>query len=547
MSLIDVQNLNFEYALSNEKSLCNVDLEVNEGDFCLIFGASGSGKTTLLRHLKCELIPTGKRSGRILYCGKDITALESARSACEIGYVMQNPDSQIVTDAVWHELAFGLENLGTQSSLIRRRVAEMASFFGIGSWYHKKTSELSGGQKQVLNLASVLAMQPRLLLLDEPTSQLDPIAAREFIEMVVQLNREFGVTVIMTEHRLDEALPQASRVILMENGKVKLNTAPRKLPAELMENGYEKYLKYLPASAKIFAHMGGDCPLTVREGRAFLSSVIETKSQSAAKSNLIKEKQDIKYEENKKAAHAVECSEVFFKYAKDSPDVLTGLSMHAEYGKMLCVLGENGSGKSTLLSIIAGVLRPQRGKVKIAGRDIKSYKNKELYNQNIGFLPQNPKAVFLHDTLRLDLGENADKLAEELGIEKLLDRHPYDLSGGEQQKAALARVMLTKPRILLLDEPTKGLDALSKEGLAQILKKLCADGVCIIINTHDIEFAAEYADRCMLIFDGSTASEGDARLFFSGNFFYTTAANRIARDFDPGAVTCEDVKRLCGI
>lgn len=544
MALIEVKSLNFRYALSNENSLYDINLKVNSGDFCLIFGASGSGKTTLLRHLKRELIPSGQKSGIVLYKSMNLEELEPVTSACEIGLVMQNPDSQIVTDIVWHELAFGLENFGFESSIIRRRVAEMASFFGIGSWFYKKTDELSGGQKQILNLASVLAMQPRLLLLDEPTSQLDPISAREFIEMVKRLNREFGITIIMTEHRLEETLPAASKAILMENGRIKYNTEPRKLPLILSQNGDKRYIDYLPAAARIFSKKyETDCPLTVREGRDCLSNLLQgnlnfnTETKGGTKSK----------EKNKKINCAVELSNLYFRYEKNLQDVLQGLSMRAEYGEILCVLGENGSGKSTLLNIISGILKPQRGKVKIGGRNIKSYSAKELYSNNIGLLPQNPKAVFIHDTLKADLGENADSIVSMLGIEKLLDRHPYDLSGGEQQKAAFARVLLTKPKILLLDEPTKGIDALAKKELAQILIKLCASGTCIIINTHDIEFAANYAAKCLLLFNGEAASYGDAHSFFRGNFFYTTAANRIARDFDNSVVTCEDVKRLCGI
>lgn len=540
MALIEVKNLNFRYALSKNNSLCDVSFNIAHGDFCLIFGASGSGKTTLLRHLKRELIPSGQKSGNVFYKGTDLEKLEPKTSACEIGLVMQNPDSQIVTDTVWHELAFGLENLGFESGVIRRRVAEMASYFGIGSWFYKKTDELSGGQKQILNLASVLAMQPRLLLLDEPTSQLDPISSREFIEMVIRLNRELGITIIMTEHRLEETLPAANKVMLMENGRVKYDTEPRKLPLLLMRGGDANYIGCLPAAARIFAQNNTEnCPLTVREGRDCLSKVHQL--------NLNCKNEASGATKSKKTNCAVELSGLFFRYEKSAQDIIRGLSMHADYGEILGILGENGSGKSTLLNIIAGILKPQRGKIKIGGRNIKSYSQKELYSDNIGLLPQNPKAVFIHDSLRADLGENAESVASMLGIGNLLDCHPYDLSGGEQQKAAFARVLLTKPKILLLDEPTKGLDAQAKKELAQILRKLCAGGTCIIISTHDIEFAADYAAKCLLLFNGGAASCGDARSFFRGNFFYTTPANRIARDFDSSAVTCDDVKRLCGI
>lgn len=544
--LIKVEDLKFRYALSDKDCLNGVNLEVDDGEFILIFGASGCGKTTLLRHMKRELLPAGYVRGQVLYRGTDIKAVPAKQSASEIGYVMQNPDSQIVTDVVWHELAFGLENLGVDTGTIRRRVAEMASFFGIGSWFHKKTSELSGGQKQILNLASILAMQPRLLLLDEPTSQLDPIAAREFIDMVARLNRELGITVIMSEHRLEEVMPLASRVVLMEDGRIKYDAPPRRLASMLCENGDEHYLHSLPAAARIFSKVGprgGDCPLNVRESKNWIRAHLKEKSVSPTS---VAENGAPKRADTSGNNALIECRDVFFKYKKDAPDVLTGLSMSANAGELFCLLGENGSGKSTLLQIIAGLLFPQRGSVKIGGRNIRSLSPKELYVGGVGFLPQNPKAVFLHDTLRADLGEEGAKIAEALGVGGLLDRHPYDLSGGEQQKAALARVLMQKPRILLLDEPTKGLDAQAKIELAELLSKLLERGVCIIASTHDIDFAAEHADKCALLFDGSIVSVGSAREFFGGNFFYTTAANRIARSFDPRAITCEDVVKLCG-
>jgi len=539
LSLLEVKDLSFKYALSNKKSLCDINLKVEQGDFLCLFGPSGSGKTTLLRHLKRELMPEGERSGRILFQGKDITEPESCHNACDIGYVMQNPDSQIVTDVVWHELAFGLENLKTDTPTIRRRVAEMASFFGIGSWFHKKTSELSGGQKQLLNLASIIIMQPKLLLLDEPTSQLDPVAARDFIGMISRLNRELGITIIITEHRLEDVLPLANRAVMMDCGRIKYEAEPRVLAKTLLDSDDSYAAESLPAAARIFGRHSFDCgcPLTVKEGRQCLFSI-----QDSINSQIHFE--DIHKSDCKGDTPAVQCRNLYFRYQKDSPDIFKSLSFEADYGEFICLMGENGSGKSTLLNLIAGLFTPQHGKILIGGRDIKKYPAKELYYNNIAMLPQNPKSIFLHDTLREELSDLS--LAEKLGLTPLLDRHPYDLSGGEQQRAAFARVLEQSPRILLLDEPTKGLDAQAKRGLAGIIADLCKNGTCVIASTHDIEFAAEYAHRCLLLFDGIIASEGSTHEFFSGNSFYTTAANRIARDICPDAITCEDVIKLCG-
>lgn len=537
MSFLEIRNFSFEYALSDKKSLFEINLKIEDGDFLVLFGPSGCGKTTLLRQLKPELTPAGKSSGTVLMDGIKLSLNSTKTMTGKIGFVMQSPESQIVTDAVWHELAFGLENLGEDTLTIRRRVAEMASFFGIGSWFHKKTNELSGGQKQILNLASILVMQPKLLLLDEPTSQLDPISAREFIDMVSRLNRELGITVIMSEHRLEDVLPLANKVIMMESGRIKYQTTPELLPKILIHNGDCGALESLPAAARIFAAYKdfSKCPLTVKEGRrAILSLNKNIEKQTEFTSTFLPSCGET----------AIECRDVFFKYQKSSPDILNGLSFSARFGEFCCLMGENGSGKSTLLQILAGVLRPQRGKVVLNGRNIKTFSGRELYYNNIGILPQNPKSVFLRDTLCGNL--NDLKIAEKLGLTELLDRHPYDLSGGEQQKAAFARILEQKPRILLLDEPSKGLDAQAKHEMAGILLELCKNGACIIASTHDMEFAANFASRCVLLFDGIIASEGNAREFFGGNNFYTTAANRIARDICPDAITCEDVIKLCG-
>lgn len=538
MSIIKIQNLSFEYALADKKSLDGINLEIGGGDFIIIFGSSGSGKTTLLRHMKHELAPAGRKSGQVYYNGRNITELDSRTAACEIGFVMQDPENQIVTDEVWHELAFGMENLGENTQTIRRRVAEMASFFGIGSWFHKKTSELSGGQKQLLNLASVIVMRPKLLLLDEPAAQLDPVAAREFIGMVSRLNRELGITIVMTGHNLEEILPLAGRVVRMENGRIIYETTARGLPDVIRENGDAFALRSLPAAARIFSGMTqpGTCPLTVREGRRRILSFY---SQIRHDENDENDALPAVHGSEIKRQAAVRCSNIYFRYGKNSPDVLNGLNFSAFYGEIAFLMGENGCGKSTLLKLITGLIKPQIGKISINGKNINTYSENGLYYGNIGFLPQNPKSVFLHDTLKEELSDM--RIVEKLGLCGLLERHPYDLSGGEQQKAAFARVLEQKPRIFLMDEPTKGLDAKAKGDFAEILLKLKEKGACIIICTHDMEFAADYATRCVLLFDGESASEGGAREFFSGNSFYTTAANRIARDICPLAVTCEDV------
>jgi energy-coupling factor transport system ATP-binding protein len=514
-----IKNLTFTYPEREKPALDGVSLSIKRGEFVTLCGASGCGKTTLLRQLKPSMSPHGQKSGEIYFEGIPLHQLSARDAAAKIGFVQQSPENQIVTDKVWHELAFGLENLGVRTSEIRLRVAEMASFFGIQAWFHKSVTELSGGQKQILNLASVMAMQPNVLILDEPTGQLDPIAAGEFLAAVSKLNRELGVTVILTEHRLEEVFPLSDRVIVMDGGSVIADGTPRRAAPRIPA-------AYLPTPMRVWRSVGGEgvCPITIREGKDWLSQIVSVSRPvppGAIGRNV--------------TLPALEWDNVWFKYSKTEPDVLKGLSFSANYGSVTAILGGNGTGKTTALSLLAGLNTPYRGKVKAGAQ--------------VFMLPQNPQALFVKKTVREDLLEiqtHIDDVAALCRLDGLLDSHPYDLSGGEQQRAALAKVLLLQPKILLLDEPTKGLDAEFKLLFAGILKKLTAAGAAVIVVSHDIEFCAEYADRCALFFDGNIISEGKTREFFCGNNFYTTAANRMARDVIPGAVTVCDIVAALG-
>ena len=528
----------------------SVTLSVQAGEFLLICGESGCGKSTLLKLLKKELTPFGQQSGKILYNGSPLSEMDERTAASEIGFVLQDPESQIVTDMVWHELAFGLENLGLPAAVIRRLVAEMASYFGIEEWFHKRTAELSGGQKQILNLASVMVMQPKVLLLDEPTAQLDPIAAANFIATLQKLNREFGLTILLVEHRLEDVLPIADRVIVMENGSVVCADTPGKIGDWMRTHPDHPLAEGLPASARIFGLLKteGECPLTVREGQNFIRQY-----QNGISSLPLKQ-------DHPSGEVVLELKEIWFRYERDLPDILKGVSLTIYKGEHFCILGGNGAGKTTALGVMAGLLRAYRGKVIINGKKLNDYSENSLYISNIALLPQNPQAVFLEKTLLEDFmescrtmcyGKDAEQeifsVAEQLNIRHLLQMHPYDLSGGEQQKAALAKILLLKPKILLLDEPTKGIDAAAKLTLAATLRQLKTDGITIITVTHDVEFAAANADRCGMFFDGELVSTDSPQIFFTENSFYTTAANRIARGYYQNAVLCEEVATLCRI
>lgn len=553
MEILRIENLSFTYPKTDKKAIDNVNLSIQSGEFIVVCGETGCGKTTLLKLIKRELAPFGEREGEIYYKSMPLNELSDKASAHEIGYVLQNPDNQIVTDKVWHELAFGLENLGIESSVIRRRVGEMASYFGIQDWFRSDTDVLSGGQKQLLNLAAVMVMQPKILILDEPTSQLDPIAAADFISTIRRLNRELGLTIILVEHRLEDVFPSADRVVLMEEGKVLLFDTPKKIGEELKTIDINhNMLLGLPSAVRIYnaLNVPVECPLTVKEGRNFLSD------------NFTNEKNEYtlpEYEHSDKVA--IELKKVWFRYEKNAPDILRGVEMQVYEGEVFCLLGGNATGKTTTLNVISGLNKAYRGKVKIQGKSIEAYKTAELYRRNIALLPQNPQDVFLESTVYDDFVEilsvmNVEQVqreskianvAQRLSIMQLLQKHPYDLSGGEQQKCALAKMLLLEPRILLLDEPTKGIDAHSKKALGAILTELKADNITIVIVTHDVEFAAQYSDRCALFFDGEIVSVDTPERFFADNNFYTTAANRIARHMYKGAVTCKAVVEMCNI
>lgn len=552
MACFEIKDLNFSYPDEEKLALNNINLKVEQGEFIALCGKSGCGKSTLMRHLKTVMTPHGKRSGEINFYGTPLEEVEFRAQTAQIGYVLQNPDNQIVTDKVWHELSFGLESLGADNNTIRLRVAEMASYFGIQTWFMKKVTELSGGQKQLLNLASIMAMMPSVLLLDEPTSQLDPIAASDFLETIRKINREVGTTVIITEHRLEDVVPYADRIIVMEDGKIIADDAPRVVGAQLKSSSNDMFVA-MPSPMQIYASVESEleCPLTVREGRNWLSQVF---NGNEIKYRNIEDNQTLSKEEP-----VITLKEVWFRYTKEGNDIVKGVNLSVPKGTLFCVVGGNGTGKSTTLKLIGGITKPYRGKVKIKGKDIDKYTNKELFVKNLAVLPQDPQALFVKNTVEGDLLEmlsdfnyskeekakRVKEVAKLVEIEDLMSRHPYDISGGEQQRAALAKILLLEPEIILLDEPTKGLDNFFKIKLAKILKNLNNQGVTVVMVSHDIEFCARYGDSCSMFFDGDIVTTDTPNRFFSGNSFYTTSANRLSRHVFNNAVNNEDVVELC--
>ena len=532
------KNVSFLYPEQKQKALKDISFSVKQGEFLVICGPSGCGKSTLLRHLKTCLKPHGALSGEILFEGNLLDNVDDRTQVQKIGFVMQSPENQVVTDKVWHELAFGLESLGYDTPTIRRRVAEVASFFGIEKWFYKNVSELSGGQKQLLNLASVMAMQPNVLVLDEPTAQLDPIATTDFLALLGRINRELGTTVIITEHRLEEAFVYATRVIVMGKGNIICDDIPERVGLRLKEKENSMFLA-MPTAMRVWAGVETklSCPITVRDGNEFLTSRNKEKPlRELLKSDKYPKSDDI----------ALSIDNIWFRYEKDSPDVIKGFSLNLKKGEFYALLGGNGAGKTTALKVISSILPYYRGDIKVNGKLV--------------HLPQNPQTLFVKRTVREDLYEvfkglkitkeeqdkQVSRVAKLCELSSFIDQHPYDISGGEQQRTALAKVLLTSPNILLLDEPTKGFDAEFKVSFANILKKLLKQGVTILMVSHDVAFCAEYAHRCGMFFDGNIVADGTPREFFSGNSFYTTPANRMARNLIPTAVTVDDIVYCCG-
>ncbi len=528
MEILSCKNVAFKYNESTGYALSDCTFSVKKGEKVMLCGASGSGKSTLLRLLKREVSPRGELSGEIDLIGKAATELSDRGSAEKIGFVMQDPDSQTVCDKVSSELAFGLESFGVPSKEIQSRVGEMTAFFGIEPLYDRDISTLSGGQKQLVSLCSIMVTDPDILLLDEPTAQLDPVAAKELLSILDRLNKEMGVTVIIAEHDPEELFDSCDKILYLSNGKTAFFDTPAKAAKYFAQNDLEGFL---PETAKVFAGLCSDMPLNVRQGRAQLENLvtedIPQTDESTAEST---------------EPYALECKNIWQRYEKDSPDILKGCDLAVRKGECYGLLGSNGGGKSTLLRVICGLCKPYMGAVSLFGKKQKVYKNGSLFREMLAFLPQEPVTMFVKESVREDLLQSADenavkKIAERMEIEPLLDRHPWDLSGGEIQKCAFAKILLADPKIIVLDECTKGMDSFAKKALGDVLASLKAEGRTILLVTHDLEFAAENCERCGLLFDGKIAAEDNAVRFFSRNRFYTTAAARLTRGFFSGAVT----------
>lgn len=544
LSQLMIQGLSFSYPASPQKKVLDrIELEVERGQYIAVCGKSGSGKTTLLRHCKTVLSPVGRKEGNIFLDGIPLEQISLREQSTRIGYVLQNPESQIVTDKVWHELAFGLESLGCDNTVIRRRVGEMAHYFGIQNWFHKDVKDLSGGEKQILNLASVMVMQPEILILDEPVSQLDPIAASDFLTAIHKINTEFGTTILISEHQLEEVIPYSDNVLILDSGQMTGYGTPEEAVRLLKESKNEMFYA-MPTCMQIFSQSEGEgnCPLTVREGRKWITEYL---------TGYTKNKTNVELSENSSGKAAIELKDIWFRFHNNAPYLLKDLSLTIEEGSFFAIVGGNGTGKTTLLKLIAGLLKTEHGKILLHGKHIGGKKVKKHNSQEIVMIPQDPGNMFTRTTVLAELEEMTDNKTEiqdvcqRTEINELLQSHPYDLSAGEQQRVAIAKVLLLHPSILLLDEPTKGVDVVFKRKFAKMITDWNERGITVIMVNHDIEFCARYADKAAMLFDGSILSTDTADKFFAENYFYTTAASKMVRHIDERLILTEEVIALC--
>jgi len=545
--LMSLKQLTFTYPATSRPALNDVDLSIASGDFVVIVGATGSGKTTLLRQLKPELIPAGKLTGTAQYQGRSIQTLSTTESAQAIGVVVQDPVVQPVMATVIEELAFSLENVGVSATSMPGRIAEIANFLGLDQILHTPLQKLSGGQLQLVNLASALVLHPAMLLLDEPTAQLDPTTAQNFLNVLQQVHHELGLTIVMSEHRLDRVLPLASRLLIMQDGAL-LAAGSVATGLQLMTQ-HTELASFVPAIPNFFVqqHLTGHrLPLTVATAQQMLGQRgISFKLRSSA--------MPVKTA----GSPLLTLTGVSFRYDQQAPTLRT-IDVTFATGTWVAILGKNGAGKSTLLRVLAGLRKPQHGKVRLDKQLVWKLNNSALIRQ-VGLLSQHPIDQFTGLTVREELTAQArlgnepanattvtDWLAK-LQLTAVADQNVFDLSGGQQQLVGLGLALITRPRLLLLDEPTKGLDPVTKQLVGRLLENYRAAGVTIVMASHDVEFSAQFATHGTFMFDGQLTPVQLSREFFTTNFMATTAVNRLLRQWVPQALFSTDVERKGGV
>ncbi len=501
MELLSVKEFSFQYPLSKEPVLKNVNMDIYEGEILVICGQSGSGKSTLLK------------------CLKDCTD--------QSAIVFQDPNTQLVHEAVMDDLAFHMENLGLDRDTMHRRMAETVGFFGMEGLLHESTNALSGGQKQLVVLCGALMTRPRLLLLDEPISQLDPITASELLDMLTRINRELGITVVICEHRLDDVISIADRVFFMKDGRPCLQGKTRDVLAQLLTQQPAESELFVPDISRCSVALApnADMCLTPRE----LREVMRTDNIKVAN---VEERESKSFTlDSSTEKPLIELKDIFFAYPNTDRLILKNLDISVQKGERICLLGGNAAGKSTLLRLMAGILKPMAGRMR-------------NHTTSIGYIPQDVRSFFRFETVEKELRSNHptsgldDEIVKDMEIAHLLGRHPYDLSGGEAAKVALSCLLMQKADLIIMDEPTKGMDPYAKKKMQELVKNINAT---VLLATHDLEFAASFPTRCLMLFDGAISHSGTPIDFFWDMEYYTTATGKAFRQKAKGILTYEDV------
>lgn len=551
MPLFKVENLTYYYPETEKAALRDINLEIEEGEFILVAGGSGSGKSSLARVL-AGLIPDfygGRIGGRVFFKGKDIRTMDRRKLAMEVGMVFQDPEKQMVQSYVEAEIAFGLENLGLDPEEMSRRIAEVISFMNLTPIREMFTANLSGGQQQKLALASVLAVQPHVLILDEPTSQLDPVSAEEILNLVKRLNEEMGFTVIMIEQRLERCFHLADRVLFIERGEIICDGKAQEKACEAIKMG----LPFVPPVARFFADLNlSSVPITVKEGRKLLRSCLKGKKPTS-KIQLGLCRKNVHVEDLREQNSVVSLKNVWFTYP-GGQEVLKDASLDIREGEFVAILGENGAGKSTLLKHMIGMLKPGRGKVHVLGKDISKNGYKEI-RRFTAYLSQNPNDYLFQDTVEDELLFTlknfaltdisvVDEMLEKFHLSRYRKTNPRDLSSGERQRVALASVLVTRPRLIILDEPTRGVDFRLKADLGKFLQKEAEKGSTVIVVTHDVEFAAEFAAKVAMMFSGRIVSDGEKHEVLGKSIFYSPQIGKMCMGICEGILTFAEAKEI---
>jgi energy-coupling factor transport system ATP-binding protein len=538
--MIHFDRLSYRYPGTEAWILRDVSLDVEEGEFLLVMGPSGAGKSTLLRCLN-GLVPHfygGQVAGTVRVDGRDPVALGPRGMADLVGFVLQDPEAQFVVDKVEDELAFALENQGVDPIVMRKRVEEALDQLGIAHLRQRSISTLSGGERQRVAIAAVMTFQPEILVLDEPTSQLDPQAAEEVLDTLVKLNHDLGLTVVLSEHRLERVVQYVDRILYLPgDGQPPILDEPRAVL---------KHVELTPPLVTLGKALDwSPLPLTIKEGRRFARRYAPANNAASRDPGTMPET-------------PVTVSIQGLRFSYNGHPALQDVTLDVRHGEFVALMGRNGSGKTTLLKQLVGLLKPDRGSVRIEDGDSKRFLDTreaavEEIIRTVGYVPQNPNALLFNDTVRQELdftrrshglpdGDGHGALLQMLGLTAYANRYPRDLSVGERQRVALASILVAEPQILLLDEPTRGLDYQQKEALTTFLQREKAAGRTIIMATHDVELVAQCADRVILLGEGQVVVDGPARQVMSESLVFASQINKLFRD--PSLLTVQDVLSL---